>query len=286
LQKTDVDMMFNVCERINESSLLEPHAASLLDIFEIPYTGSNPQTLALCIDKIRVKKLLNFHGIPTPNYDYVYNVDDTIRGDLKFPLIVKPANTDNSIGITNDSVVTNWEQLKKQVEYVIKKIKRPALIEEFIDGDEIDVSILGNDKELSVLPMTRWDFSQLPKDLWHIFPFEAKWEEESSPYYKIKAEFPAQIGKRLEDRIKQMCIDTYNVLDCHDYGRVEIRVDKEGNPYVLELNPNPSIGEEDCVPGAAEEVGMDYPKFVETIVKLAIRRYKKNTPYYHLLSSV
>ncbi len=286
LQKAEIDMMFNVCERVNDCSLLEPHAASLLDIFEIPYTGSNPQTLALCIDKIRVKKLLNFHGIPTPNYDYIYNVDDRIRGDLKFPLIVKPANTDNSIGITNDSVVTNWEQLKKQVEYVIKKIKRPALIEEFIDGDEIDVSIIGNDNELTVLPMTKWDFSKLPENLWHIFPFEAKWEEEDSPYYDIEAERPAKIGKRLEEKIKKMASDTYNILDCHDYGRVEIRVDKEGNPFVLELNPNPSIGEDDCVPGAGELIGMDYPTFIETVVKLAIQRYKKHPPYYHLQSSV
>jgi len=286
LQKTDVDMMFNVCERINDCSLLEPHAASLLDIMEIPYTGSNPQTLALCIDKIRVKKLLNFHGIPTPNYDYIYNVDDTIRGDLKFPLIVKPANTDNSIGITNDSVVTNWEQLKKQVEYVIKKIRRPALIEEFIDGDEIDVPIIGNDDRVTVLPMTKWNFSKLPEGLWHIFPFEAKWEEENSPYFNIEAERAADLGKRLTEKIKKMAIDTYNILDCHDYGRVEIRLDKEGNPFVLELNPNPSIGLDDCVPGAAEEIGMDYSKFIETIVKLAIKRYQKNPPYYHLQSTM
>src|SRR3989338_4098821 len=116
LKKSEVDLVFNVCERINDSSLLEPHAAAILDTLQIPYTGSNPFTLALCIDKIRVKKLLSFHNIPTPKWDYAYTLEDEIDEDLRYPLIIKPGNTDNSIGITNESVVTNKAELKKQLE--------------------------------------------------------------------------------------------------------------------------------------------------------------------------
>ncbi len=287
LRVSDVDMVFNVCERINNSSLLEPHAASILDTLQIPYTGSNPFTLALCIDKIRVKKLLGFHDIPTPQWDYAYFMEDEIDDELKYPLIVKPGNTDNSIGITNDSVVTNKRQLTKQLEKIIIKLKRPALIEEYIEGDEYDVSIVGSDEtDLRVLPLSRSIFDKMPKGYWHIYPFKAKWEEDPI-YKKIRIQRPPKnISKRLTSLISEIALDTYNILDCHDYGRVEIRVDKNDNPYVLELNPNPSININDCVPACAELMGMDYGDFLEDIIRMAIKRYKNRPPYYHLQSNL
>ncbi len=288
LRTSDVDMVFNVCERINNSSLLEPHAASILDTLQIPYTGSNPFTLALCIDKIRVKKLLAYHDIPSPQWDYAYTMDDEIDDELKYPLIVKPGNTDNSIGITNDSVVTTEKQLNKQLEKIIVKLRRPALIEEYIEGDEYDVSIIGSDEtDLRVLPLSRSIFDKMPKGYWHIYPFKAKWEDDDPVYSKIRVQRPPKnISKRLTSLISEIALDTYNILDCHDYGRVEIRVDKNGNPYVLELNPNPSININDCVPACAEMVGMDYGDFLEDIIRMAIKRYKNKPPYYHLQTNL
>ncbi len=276
-------MVFNVCERINDSSLLEPHAAAVLDSLQIPYTGSNPFTLGLCIDKIRVKKLLAFHGVPTPRWDYAYTMDDPIDDSLAYPLIVKPANTDNSIGITNDSVVVDRAGLKKQLEKIIVKLGRPALIEEYIEGDEYDVSIIGSEEDdLRVLPLGRSIFSELPEGYWHIYPYDAKWAE-NNVYDKIVVQRPAKnIPKKLESLITEISLDTYSILDCHDYGRVEVKVDKLGNPYVLELNPNPSINIGDMVPAVAELVGMDYADFLEEIIRLAIKRYKDKPPYYHL----
>lgn len=282
---SNVDLIFNVCERVHDSSLLEPHAAAFLDILSIPYTGSNPQTLAIAIDKIRVKKLLTYHDIPTPKFDYVYSMDEEIDEDLRFPLIVKPANTDNSIGITNESVVTNETKLKEQLEKIILGYKRPALIEEYIDGDEIDVSIIGNEENTRVLPLSRSIFDDLPPGIWHIYPFDAKWSSDNV-YSKIRTEKPAKLPKRLSQLVSEMALDTYNILDCHDYGRIEIRIDKEENPFVLELNPNPSINIGDCVSGAAELIGMSYEDFIEEIVKLCIIRYKTNPPFYHLQSSI
>ncbi len=279
-----MDLVFNVCERINDSSLLEPHAASLLDVLKVPYTGSNPFTLSLCIDKIRVKKLLSYHKIPTPEWDYVYSLSDSVRDDLKYPLIVKPANTDNSIGITNDSVVKNPEELKRQLQRVVGELGRPALIEEYIEGDEYDVSIMGSEEDdLRVLPLSRSVFDRMPEGYWHIYSFEAKWDEGSVYKQNIEVQRPAKnIPKKLEAVISEIALDTYNILDCHDYGRVEIRVDKSGNPYVLELNPNPSINLSDCVPVVAGLTGLDYGDFLEEIISLAIKRYKNRPPYYHL----
>jgi len=283
LKESDVDMVFNVCERINDSSLLEPHAAAMLDTLQIPYTGSNPFTLGLCIDKIRVKKLLVYHHIPTPRWDYAYSEEDDIDEELRYPLIVKPANTDNSIGITNDSVVTNKEDLYKQIKRVAEELDSPALIEEYIEGDEYDVTVIGNEEDdLRVLPLSRSIFKEMPEGYWHIYPYDAKWGD--NPAYKtiIRQRPPKNIDKKLEALLSEIALDTYNILDCHDYGRVEVRVDENGNPYVLELNPNPSINIGDCVPSQAGLVGLDYGDFLEEVILMAIKRYKDRPPYYHL----
>jgi len=287
LKNSDVDLVFNVCERINNSSLLEPHAAAIFDTLQTPYTGSNPFTLGLCIDKIRVKKLLSYHKIPTPEWDYVYSLEDDIREDLSYPLIIKPANTDNSIGITNDSVVKNREELNRQLEKVIKEVGRPALIEEYIEGDEYDVPIIGTEEDdLRVLPLSRSIFDDLPEGVWHIYPFAAKYTEDSV-YKKIVVQRPPKnIGKKLETLLGEIALDTYNILDCHDYGRVEIRVDKNNNPYVLELNPNPSLDNGGFFAESAQMIGLDYGDFLEEIIRLAIKRYKDNPPYYHLQPNV
>lgn len=287
LRENSVDLMFNVCERINNSSLLEPHAAAIFDTMQIPFTGSNLFTLGLCIDKIRVKKLLTYHGIPTPRWDYAYNIDDEIDENLKYPLIVKPANTDNSIGITNESVVINKKELKVQLEKIIKGLGSPALVEEYIDGDEYDVPIIGSEEDdLRVLPLSRSIFDQMPKDYWHIYPFDAKWSDNPA-YKKVIVEEPAKSGnKKLESLITEIALDTYNILDCHDYGRVEVKVDRNDNPYVLELNPNPSINLKDCLPRTAKLAGMDYGDFLEEIIRLTIKRYKNKPSYYHLQTNL
>jgi D-alanine-D-alanine ligase len=288
LKNSDVDLVFNVCERVNDSSLLEPHAAALFDILQVPYTGSNPSTLSLCIDKIRVKKLLSYHGIPTPNWDYVYAMDDEIDQSLRYPLIVKPSNTDNSIGITNESVVSNSEELHKQLKKVLVDLGCPALIEEYIEGDEYDVSILGSeDDDLRVLPLSRSIFKDMPEGQWHIYTHDMKFAPDVTPAKAgIIVQRPAKnISKKLESLLSEIALDTYNILDCHDYGRVEIRVDKDDNPYVLELNPNPSINIGNCVPEVAKLTGLDYGEFLEEIIALAIKRYKNRPAYFHLMTN-
>ncbi|MBI5242812.1 MAG: ATP-grasp domain-containing protein [Elusimicrobia bacterium] len=285
IAEANVDLVFNVCERVNNSSLLEPHAAAILDCLGIPYSGSNPLTLALCIDKIKVKKILEHHGLPTPRFDYAFHKDDPIRDDLRYPLIVKPANTDNSIGISNKSVVKSPRELKDQIAEVSEKLNRVALIEEFIEGDEVDVTILGNEERVKVLPLSRSIFDDLPEDVWHIYPFEAKWSHDSV-YKKIKTERPAKYSQKLAQLISEICLDAYNIFDCHDYARIEVRVDKAGNPFILEINPNPSINRGDCVPACGELIGLNYEDFILEILREVVLRYRARPPYYHLQSAL
>jgi D-alanine-D-alanine ligase len=287
IQDEKIDIVFNLCERINHSGLLEPHAASLLDILQVPYTGSNPFTLSLCLDKIRVKKLFAFHHIPTPRWDYLYDRDEAFDENFPLPAIVKPANSDSSLGITNESVVASHAALKKRIEYVLEDLKRPALIEEFIDGDEYDVSILGNwDDQQRVLPLSRSVFKGLPEGYWHMYPYEAKFLGSQVHKQGIEVQRPPRgVPGKLTSLISEIALDALNVVGCSDYGRVEVRVDKNGNPCVLEVNPNPSIGPTDCVPSVAALAGMSYGDFLEEILRLAIRRYRDRPPYYHLQMS-
>ena len=182
-------------------------------------------------------------------------------------------------------MVTNIKDLRKRLEELLTHYKRPALVEEFIDGDEVDVTILGNEERVRVLPLSRSIFDDLPKGIWHIYPFKAKWTNDPT-YQKIRTERPARYSQKLTALISEICLDAYNIFDCHDYARIEVRVDKQGNPYILEINPNPSINREDCVPACAAMVGLPYEDFVEEILKEAILRYRERPPYYHLQSSI
>jgi len=284
IQDEKVDIVFNLCERINHSSLLEPHAAALFDILRIPYTGSNPFTLGLCLDKIRVKKLLSFHHIPTPRWDYLYEADEDFDQNFPLPAIVKPANSDSSLGITNESVVSSRNELNKRIDYVLHELKRPALVEEFVEGDEYDISILGNyGDEQRILPLSRSVFTAMPEGYWHMYPYEAKFLGSEVHKKSIEVQRPPKgVPGKLTSLISEIALDAFNVVGCSDYGRAEVRVDAHGNPFVLEVNPNPSIGPTDCVPSVAALAGMNYGDFLEEILLLAIRRYKDRPPYYHL----
>jgi len=284
LKHGQVDLVFNVSERLNNSSLLEPHIASLFDMYQVPYTGSNPLTLGLCMDKITVKKLLTYHDIPTAKWDYKHDLKDELRSDLRYPLIVKPSNTDNSIGITNNSVVTNKKQLQTQLEYVLTQLKRPALVEEYLEGDEYDVSIIGSeDDDLRVLPLARTIFDQLPDNYWHICPYDLKFGKASLYEQYLTTQIPPKnVNYKLLKLITEIALDTYNILDCHDYGLVDIKLDRDDNPYVLELNPNPPINKGNRLPTAAELIGLNYGDLLEEIIALTIKRYKNRPPYYHL----
>ncbi len=286
IKNSDVDVILNLFQKTEVSSLLEAHIAAMLDMLQVPYTGSALFALATGVDKIKAKKILQFHDIPTPRWDYSYALDDEIDESLEYPLIVKPANKDFSIGITQESVVTNRKELQVQLKKTINQLKSPALIEEYISGDEYDVSIIGNDEErdLRVLPLARTIFNtsgRRPK--WNIIDYKSKWAVHSSKHFYTQQP-PKNISKRLESLITEIALDAYNILECFDYGRVEIKIDENNNPYVLEINPNPQINKAETLFKAATLVGMDYGDFIEEIISVAINRYKNQSVTYGLQS--
>ncbi len=269
LKQSDVNIVFNVAEGLNNNELLKPQVAAILESIQIPFTGSNSFTMALCQDKIRTKKIFQFHNIPTPAWDYAYSIHDTINPELKFPLVVKPSNTDNSFGITNSSVVTNKRQLAAQIKHITEELERPALVEEYIEGDEYEVSILGNNStDLRVLPLSRLIFDKTAHGKWSIHTRNAK--EHNKNQYKIAK----NLNPKLETLITEIAIDAYKIMQCRDYGRVGVRVDTEGNPYVLEVDANPLVSHDSDLMYAAKLTGMDFGALIEEIINVAIRRYR------------
>jgi D-alanine-D-alanine ligase len=277
LRNSDVEFAFNVCERFNGSSLFEPHIASMLELLNIPYTGSGPLTLATCINKVRVKEILMHHGILTPNYQVFYSRNKKLDTELKFPLIVKPVCMDNSIGITNDAVVKDEDELRSRVSYILRTYDQPALVEEYIDGKEITVGVLGNGRNALVLPPSEVLFKDISDDNMKVYSYEAKWLKDSDSWKNVSVECPAELPKYQEYRIKRIALQVYNILGCRDYGRIDFRLSKEGVPYVLELNPNPGISpaldeQPDFIPHAAIKVGMTYDELILKIFNEALER--------------
>ncbi|OGH68417.1 MAG: hypothetical protein A3I29_03235 [Candidatus Magasanikbacteria bacterium RIFCSPLOWO2_02_FULL_44_11] len=287
LRRSDVDLVLNIAEGINNTDVLKPQVAAILEMLHIPYTGTNSFNLALCRDKIRLKKLFSFHNIPTPKWDYAYDVKDAIKPDLQYPLIVKPANTDNSEGITHESVVTNEKQLRKQLKYVLVDMQRPALVEEYIHGDEFEVLILGDRKDaIQVLPLSRTVFKPIRgQKKWSIYTQDAKWSKIGLGK-RFTIQRPAKnISKKLESLLTEIALDAYNISHCKDYGKVELRVDKDDNPYVIEVNPNPPISAKSDMTLSAEIINMNYGDLLEEIIRLCVKRYNQNKSLYHRLIS-
>ncbi len=282
IQEANLDFAMNLVEAKLGSSILKAYVADFLEMLQIPYTGSNAGTLSLATDKIKTKKLLEYHSIPTPAWDYIEHLDEEINDELQFPLIVKPANSDNHFGINNSSVVENKKQLKKQCELILNVLKKPVLIEEYIEGDEIDVSVIGNKEGAEVLPLIKSNFNKLPKDLKHIYSSEL-YEKENRKYLDlIKLEKPARIPQKLDILISEMALDIFDIFDCSDYAKIEIRIDKNGNPYVLELNPNPPISKNDYITLAAKLAGYSYGDFLEELISIGIEKYKDHPLFYSL----
>jgi len=282
LKDSDVNLVFNVAEGINNNEQLKSQAAAILESLQIPFTGSSSFTAAFCQDKIKTKKLLNFHNIPMSAWDYAFNTSDVINKDLVYPLVVKPGNSDNSFGITNSSVVTNKKELDKQMKRIIDDLGRPVIVEEYVEGDEYDVSIIGNSgDDLRVLPISRSVFKKMPKGYWHIYAHEAK-QYGNSAYKKIVLQSPAKnINPKLESLLTEIALDVYQIMKCRDYGRVGFRVDKDGNPYILEIDTNPPLNMNSDFVKAAKLTGLSFGDLLEEILSLSIKRYKsKKNPLY------
>lgn len=273
LAKIAPKFVFNLCEEINGRSELEMCVAGLLDLMGIPYTGSGPIALGLALNKFHTKQVLRAAGLPSAR-GYLHSPGTKpSKRCTRFPVIVKPAHEDASLGINAGSVCHDNEHLENQVEYIHSVYQQDALVEEYLDGREFNVSIIGIEPE--VLAISEIDFGGLPDDEPRIVSYRAKWDEESSVYGGTTPICPAQISKRLEKRIKEIAIRSYRAVGCRDYARVDMRTDARGNPHVLEVNPNPDISPKAGFARAAGAAGYSYTEMVLRITRCALERGAK-----------
>lgn len=270
------DFVFNIAEGMNGNAR-ESQVPAILDMLEIPYTSSGVITQALTLDKRRKKEVLYYHGINTPKFILVDNVNEKLDKRMKYPMIVKPNFEGSSKGITNNSIVNNEKELRKIVKFVIEEYKQPALIEEYLPGREFTVSVLGN-KNPKVLPIVEITFDHLPKGVKHIDSYEVKWIYDN-PKSKIDPIVcPAKISEFLKKKIEDVVLRSYKVLEIVDFCRMDVRLDAKGNPHIIDINAIPGLmpdpKENSRFPKSCYALGMTYDEIIITILNEAIERYE------------
>lgn len=264
LQKLKVDFVFNIAEGLSGRNR-EAQVPVLLEMKGLPYSGSDGLTQALTLDKVMTKKVLLAEGIPTPRFFQVEHPEDPFPPDLTFPLIVKPRFEGSSKGLSERSVVHSPSELRAQAAWVINTYHQPVLVEEFISGNEFTVALIGNGTP-QAFPVVRIQIDGKDElgDLFYTFSRIAEGAK-----YKI----PAGIDSALERKLQALAIRTFQAVDCKDFGRVDIRVDKSGKPYVLEINPLPSLSTEDVFGLMATHLGLSYAQMIQRILNTALERY-------------
>jgi D-alanine-D-alanine ligase len=275
LKKHKPDVIFNFIELFKDNARLEMNVVGLLELLGVPYTGAPPMALANCQNKVLAKRILNTLGIKTPKFAIVKKAEDKYAKGLKYPLIVKPAFEDASVGIENDSIVENAKQLNKRVAYVLDYFLQPALIEEFIDGRELNVAVIGG-KNPSALPISEIDFKEMPDHLYNIVSYQAKWDPHHEAYHKTIPICPAKVPKRIEKKAHSIAVSAFHAMGCRDYARVDMRLDKNNELYVLEVNPNPDLTEGAGFMRSAEAAGYSYERALKKIISFAWSRRKKS----------
>ena len=282
LKATPPDLVFNLAESFDGRSALESNVAALLNLIGLRYTGSSPAALLMAGDKSLTKKVLSFHKILTPQFATVYRGALDHVGDLAFPLIVKPPQEDASLGITSKSVVRDVRELLGTMDALQREFQAPVLVEEFIDGREFYVGIIGNVTPVA-LPVMELDFSAFPPDRPKVASWEAKWgeggsgdaSESGAEFAGTRSVFPTDVGPELLARMQAVAIESFNALRLRDYGRVDLRVTAAGEIYVIEVNPNCYLEQSGEFSRAAAESGLAHDALIARIVELAQGRYTR-----------
>jgi len=274
LRRSRPDVVFNVVEHFHDDPELEANIAALFELHRVAYTGSAPFALALCQRKGLTKHVLMVHDVPTPRFKLLQTSEIPKRHTLRYPLIVKPAREDASSGIDKHSVVRDAAELKARLEYMFVEFAPPILIEEFIAGTELHVGVLGNDPP-EVLPPIEWDFSDLPDDHPAIISFAAKWNPLDEVFHRVHSRCPAQLPQRVMKQVEDVALRAYTVTGARDYARLDIRLDANNKPYVLEVNPNPDLTEGVSFMEAAEVAGYSFERTLGMIVECALERRAK-----------
>ncbi len=276
LEEEQPNLVFNLCESLKGQAIHEMHVAGLYELLGVPYTGAASLALGTCLNKVRTKEILSSHGIPTAKYAVFADADSVSYDDMRlnFPVIVKPLREDASIGIENASVVKDFDSLKQRIAYIVSSHNQPALVEEFIDGRELNVAIIGNDNPIA-LPISEIDFANLPPDYPKIVTYNAKWLDGSPEYVGTVGTCPAKLDPDIEKTVRRTALEAYRILEIRDYARVDMRLDKQGTPFVLEVNPNPDISHDAGFVRSARAIGMTFDDMIVKIVECALKRLRR-----------
>lgn len=270
------DIVFNMAEGMLGVSR-EAQIPAMLELLRIPYTGSDPLTLATCLDKARTKEILGFYGFPTPHFSVISAISELAGAFITYPSIVKPLHEGSSKGIYNSCVVRNWDELWQQVNATIQTYHQPALVEEYLEGREFTLALLGNGENVRVLPIVEIRFDSLPPAVNPIYSYEAKWIWDRAEAPLNIFECPAKIPIGLKEEIETLCLKAFKVLRCRDWCRIDVRLSASGKPHILELNPLPGIlprpEDNSCFPKAARAAGMTYNQLIQTVLAIAAQRY-------------
>jgi D-alanine-D-alanine ligase len=269
-----IDLVFNIAEGLHSASR-EGQIPAMLDMLGIPYTGSDPLTLGLCLDKRRTKEILRYNNVPTPRFWTVATLAE-IPARLSYPLIVKPTLEGSSKGVTDRSLVYNRRELTQQVDWVLSTYRQPVLVEDFLPGREFTVAMIGNGENVRALPIVELNFAALPFGVKPIYSFEAKWvwDRVEDPLQIFSC--PARIESFMQHRIENICRRAFNALGCRDWCRIDVRLDATGRPQIIELNPLPGIlprpEQNSCFPTAARAAGLNYDETILAVVDAACQR--------------
>jgi len=275
LKKLKPDIVFNFSEGVRGESR-ESHIAAICEMLGIPYTGAGVLTSAIILNKARTKEILDYYNIPTPRFQVFKTIKEKLNPELNFPLLIKPVAEGSSKGIRNKSLVNNEKELKKMVKWLLETYNEPAVVEEFIEGKEVTVGVVGNDEnDIIVLPLVGIDYENLPEGVHHFDSYEVKWEYDSPENPVVKVNCPAKIDKKVEKRIRNIAKYAFIILNCRDWARVDFRI-KDGIPYILELNvpvgllPDPE--DNSRFPLATRTIGFDFNETVNIILYFALKR--------------
>ena len=272
LARSHTDLLFNLVESFAGDDSQDTNIAGYLELLGRRFTGAGSSGLYLAQDKNLAKKIFTFHGIHTPYFSTVYRGRTEHSHDIQFPVIVKPAREDGSIGIQFGAVCTSIKELMERIDYIHAEFDSPALIEEYIEGRELYVGVVGNEKP-QALEVVEMDLSRLPKGTPRIAGSEVKWEEDTQAYKTTKAIFPEDLEEATVTKLQETAVQAFTALQLRDYGRIDFRLATDGTIHVLEVNPNPYLLSSSEFAMAAKKSGRSYNALIAEIVDSAMGRY-------------
>ncbi len=272
--KLRCELVFNLCESMNNDARNEPTVAGLFDLFAVPYTGADQLALASCLHKQRAKEILLGRGVTTPPYRYFTREADLVELDaLDYPWFVKLAHEDASVGITEANRVTSAAALRARTLELLAQYRQPVLAERYVEGREINVTLIGNGDDLTVLPLHEIDFAAMPGDRPKIVSYAAKWDEAHVDYAGTKSVPLRDPPPALVAAVERTARAAWQALGLRDYGRVDLRIAADGVPWVIDVNPNCDISPDAGAARAAAAAGMPYAAFIARLAAMALARY-------------